>query len=91
MELYLTDVDIAYTIVINLTKSEKGNETLKITLPEEFYVNINYSDNPDGSQQRTISIGKNDSISKEWHNGDIVPEEIESCLKGLSIAEEHKL
>ena len=85
MELYLTDVKIVFEIIINLTKSEKGNGTLKIILPKGYYVNINYTDNPDGSLQRTISLGSNDGILKEWCYGDIVPEDIESCLKELPL------
>ena len=88
MELYLTDVDIAYLIITNLTKSEKGNGTLKITLPEGFYVIINYTDIPGGTSQRTISISSLDGkYKKEWSNGGIVPEDIERCLKELRIVD----
>ena len=84
MEIYLTDVSIANLIIANLTKSTRGDGKLRITLPKDYYVLIEYGNDIAGRLNRTISINSNAGNVKTWKNGDILLTEIEKCLDGIT-------
>lgn len=82
MEIYLTDIDIAYCILVNITKSEIGNGILKINFPLSYTLVIDYREL--SLNGRKISIDGPDNFHEEWIGSKIVPSEIQECLKTIS-------
>lgn len=83
MNVTLTDIEIAIIILRNITKATTGEGLLTMSLPNNITLTIDYRG--DNLSSRCIQIYFNAKRIGEWKGGDIMVEEIESCLRNKII------